>query len=586
MLHGKLFFVLSAKDEREFVLEKQTITLGRAADNDIFLPSPMVSRYHARLTFTPDPLLEDLGSSLGTTIGGEKISAPRPLQSGDIFSLADIRLRFEAPRPEETALRTIVDVANPGKPRLERAAIKATMTHTLLDVSPAVAAEASRQDATLQVVIAESGPRLVVREANLSRDVPLGKDPLVIGRAATCQLLLSSMGISHRHAEIWPQGDRYVVQDLGSTNGTLVNGEPITAPYFLADGDLISVGEAVVVYKSGKHQSLSFPGVQRSGSGARRPVVIVPGLMGSELRRGKLEIWPNYPYILSHPNILQPSSGPVDVVGMISEVVVVPHLIKLDGYSRLTQYLETNVGYMAGVDLLEFPYDWRQDNRLTAELLAARIVAWRQRMGHGPVTIIAHSMGGLVSRYYLDHLGGDEHVERLIVMGTPNLGIARGAITMLSGAGASPFNVARDKTRDIALNGPAYYELLPRYPCVVDTRGNEVDLFDDDSWLTAEHRHFLAGAAEFWDALNPQVTVSTLCIFGYGRPTPCRCVVERQDGALKLRSYDIEPVGDGGVAEQSAILEGADIHPVRQNHGALFTDPDVQRRLRLELMRH
>jgi hypothetical protein len=191
-----------------------------------------------------------------------------------------------------------------------------------------------------------------------------------------------------------------------------------------------------------------------------------------------------------------------------------------------------------------------------------------------------------VSRYYIDRLGGHEHVDRLITMGTPNLGIAKGAVTMLSGVGAMPFNIARGQTRYVALRGPASYELLPRYPCVFDTRGNEVDLFEDDSWLAAEHRPLLAGAAEFWGALNPQVTVSTLCIFGYGRPTMCRCVVERRDGGLKLRSYDIEPVGDGGVPEQSAILEGADIHPVRQNHGAIFTDLDVQRRLRIELMRH
>src|SRR5512142_3418097 len=77
MIRGKLLLVVSTgstTDEREFVLEKQTITLGRAPDNDIVLPSPMVSRHHARLVFLPDPTIEDLNSTLGTIVGDEQIS--------------------------------------------------------------------------------------------------------------------------------------------------------------------------------------------------------------------------------------------------------------------------------------------------------------------------------------------------------------------------------------------------------------------------------------------------------------------------------------------------------------------------------
>ena len=53
MIRGKLFLVVSDQDEREFLLEKETVTLGRASDNDIVLPSPKVSRHHARLIFLP-----------------------------------------------------------------------------------------------------------------------------------------------------------------------------------------------------------------------------------------------------------------------------------------------------------------------------------------------------------------------------------------------------------------------------------------------------------------------------------------------------------------------------------------------------
>ncbi len=47
----------------------------------------------------------------------------------------------------------------------------------------------------------------------------------------------------------------------------------------------------------------------------------------------------------------------------------------------------------------------------------------------------------------------------------------------------------------------------------------------------------------------------------------------------------MEPGGDGTIPEHSAVLEGSEIHPVRQQHGALFVDSDVKMRLKLELTR-
>jgi pSer/pThr/pTyr-binding forkhead associated (FHA) protein len=599
MVYGKLL-VVSAGEEREFMLEKEAVTIGRAADNDIVLANPAVSRHHARLTATSEgTVLEDLGSTYGTMVGEEKVSR-RVLRSGDLISLASVRLRFEAPRREETGQRTIVDlVAQKTNPALEEAALKATITHTLLDVSAEVAKEASRQDATFQVVLADqTKPRLVVRdeapsrppfrevrrdgasEEGISRDVPLGQDTVLIGRGVACQVSLTSRCTSRRHAEVRPQDGGYVLVDLGSTNGTIVNGQPITAPHPLADGDLIAIGKALLVYKAGAPTAPPRAARPRG----RRPVVLIPGFMGSELRRGSLVLWPNYPYLLSNPAAIMPDSGPVEVSGVIHETVVVPHFIKIDAYNRLSQFLEKSLGYRLGVDLLEFPYDWRQDNRQTAQQLATTIRTWRERMGHGPVTIIAHSMGGLVTRYYLDQLGGKEHVERFVAIGTPHFGSPRGMPPVLHGPGAAPFGLASEKIRTLLLSAPSVYQVFPRYPCVFDRRGEPLDVFADESWLAPEYRAILRAAAEFFAALSPQPRVPTLCIFGYGQPTTSRVIVDRRETGWEMLRYEITPTGDETVPEESAILEGSDLHPVRQRHGALFTDPDVQRRLRYELV--
>ncbi len=63
----------------------------------------------------------------------------------------------------------------------------------------------------------------------------------VIGRHAECDITLSDSNVSRRHAEIHKDASGWILKDLGSTNGTLVNGTKITSPRYLSDGDVISV---------------------------------------------------------------------------------------------------------------------------------------------------------------------------------------------------------------------------------------------------------------------------------------------------------------------------------------------------------
>lgn len=72
--------------------------------------------------------------------------------------------------------------------------------------------------------------------------IVLGDRPVVIGRLSECEVMVSDPNVSRRHAEVRPAARGYVVADLGSTNGTRVNGAVITGLHQLADGDTISVG--------------------------------------------------------------------------------------------------------------------------------------------------------------------------------------------------------------------------------------------------------------------------------------------------------------------------------------------------------
>jgi pSer/pThr/pTyr-binding forkhead associated (FHA) protein len=71
---------------------------------------------------------------------------------------------------------------------------------------------------------------------------------IVMGRSPTCDLPVPSRRASRRHAEVRREGDAFVVADLGSTNGTFVNGDKIEGDHALKPGDKIDVGGAVVTF--------------------------------------------------------------------------------------------------------------------------------------------------------------------------------------------------------------------------------------------------------------------------------------------------------------------------------------------------
>lgn len=71
--------------------------------------------------------------------------------------------------------------------------------------------------------------------------VPLS-GPVVIGRSPDADLVIADDFVSGVHAKIVPSADGFVLEDLGSTNGTLVNGQPATRPLTIVAGDVVELG--------------------------------------------------------------------------------------------------------------------------------------------------------------------------------------------------------------------------------------------------------------------------------------------------------------------------------------------------------
>lgn len=97
-----------------------------------------------------------------------------------------------------------------------------------------------RKDAAIWSVDVEKGERHL---RGLHVDM-LG--PVVIGRSPSSDIVIDEPYVSATHARFTLQGPALVLEDLGSTNGTLVNGHAITQPVTLRDGDEVQVGDAVM----------------------------------------------------------------------------------------------------------------------------------------------------------------------------------------------------------------------------------------------------------------------------------------------------------------------------------------------------
>lgn len=93
------------------------------------------------------------------------------------------------------------------------------------------------------------GFRLKIAEGkDAGKELFFEQDAVLIGRVAECDVVLYEQGVSRRHCRISTEGGRYFVEDLGSSNGTRLNGTAVTGKQALMDGDQVSLGPVGFVF--------------------------------------------------------------------------------------------------------------------------------------------------------------------------------------------------------------------------------------------------------------------------------------------------------------------------------------------------
>jgi hypothetical protein len=99
--------------------------------------------------------------------------------------------------------------------------------------------------------------RLMVHTGPIAgKAFPLEKDEIFIGRDLGNDIVINDPEMSRRHARVYLQGQNYVIEDLGSTNGSYVNGQRLMGPYILRPGEVITFGERIsMVFESAEPES-------------------------------------------------------------------------------------------------------------------------------------------------------------------------------------------------------------------------------------------------------------------------------------------------------------------------------------------
>jgi len=301
-------------------------------------------------------------------------------------------------------------------------------------------------------------------------------------------------------------------------------------------------------------------------------IVLLPGITGSELVKDGKVVWGWSGRALVR-NIFSAGGDFVDKLWvkedsptaetlddgvtasrLLPDLHVLPGIWKIDGYSAVSESIKSSFEVVEGQNFFPFPYDWRRDNRSSARTLKRRtdewLAKWRsskpERKG-AKLILVAHSMGGLVSRYFLELLEGWRDTKALITFGTPY----RGSVNAIDGIANGIKEMGIFDLTKLARRLNSLHQLLPVYDCI-DTGEGPLKKVTETGLPNAELPRIKA-AHDFHEEIRIAVDK------------------HQEDPVYRSSGYRIYPIiGHRQPTNQSARLEGAGVKILKEIRGEDF----------------
>ena len=311
-------------------------------------------------------------------------------------------------------------------------------------------------------------------------------------------------------------------------------------------------------------------------------VVFVPGIIGTELTYQGDLIWPGTVWEMV---------GPYDRMAQLtSTTAVARNIIKeytpfYPVYGRILNHLHD----VLGDRVYECPYDWRLPNEESAKRVADKVQEAAQK--YKDIVIVAHSMGGLISRHYLesgffDSASGYKNVSTLITLATPHYG---SPFALAAGLGYRKEEfLSQDQVYDLASRPqfPSVYQLLPppNVPFVWRTDANlqPLDVYgaQGTAMLGSGGKQLaqpnLKAAVNFWQSFKKPANVRYFCFLGTQHSMINSLSVSMNGGQLQAVLPDEIPgSGDGTVPSWSAILDHTQSLAVGGDHVGMMGDSQL-----------
>lgn len=337
-------------------------------------------------------------------------------------------------------------------------------------------------------------------------------------------------------------------------------------------------------------------------------VILIPGIMGSELVNAETgtPIWgmsaKSYANLWMGGSLWEQlkvtdderggKTGRIKATGLLKAPAFAPLLRGLEPYTPLAAGLRSMVRHRDAV--LEYPYDWRLPVAHNAAQLASvageHLKRWRAHpsgSSGAKLVLVAHSMGGLIARFFTEVLGGAAEVRQTIAIGTPHQGAVK-AVFLLDGGRGAPLPLPRRRLSRLARTLPSVYDLLPSYRCV-EEKGMARKLTPADIEGLGGDADLARDAAQLQQVLAQVPASGLYTIVGTDQPTLQS--LELRDGVAEPQYYlheDDGPIdwrGDGTVYVQVATGGVEPVSSLPQTHGALARSPETIAAVRAVLTR-